>query len=450
MTNPPPRIIVVGAGVSGLAAAWRLKSLGAEVLCLEAEARPGGAVHSRRTDGYLIEAGPNSLRDTSPGLRGLIDRLGLQYLPAARGARTRYLFQGGRLVPLPNSPVKFLFSPFLPLRAKLRLLCEPYIKPRTDDEPETVGEFVRRRMGPGVAARLMDALVGGIYAGDQERLEVRSAFPKFVQMEREHGGILRGMKAARRAGSSDFGRPLFSFREGLSALPAALAAALAGGLRTGARAEALAPRGGGWTLSLAGGETLEADGVIVATSATDAGKLLAALAPGAARHLEAVPHTRLAVVSVGVAEGRVGVPLDGFGLLIPRSEKLRMLGVIWSSALYEDRAPEGQALLTVFIGGAHDPGAVDLSDEQLTSAVMGDLERSMGIRGDPDFFHVRRWPRAIPHPERGHAARMEEVRGALSAHPHLHLIGNYLGGISVPECMDAGLRAGEELWAEFQ
>jgi protoporphyrinogen/coproporphyrinogen III oxidase len=438
----PIRVIVIGAGASGLAAAFRLKARGADVLCLEASNRSGGCILTERRDGCLMEAGPNSLRDTSADLRALIGKLGIEKdrTPAAEDAKTRYLFMRGRLVPLPNGPIKFLFSPFLSLPAKLRLFCEPFISVRKSGPPETVGQFIRRRMGKGVARDLMDALVSGVYAGDQDRLEVDAAFPKFVKFEREHGSIFRGLMAAKKSGTSEFGRPLYSFRDGLSALTGALAAALGDSLRLSTRAAGMERKGGRWVVSLEGGGSAEGDAVIIATSAPDAAPLIAGLDAAAAAPLAAVPHSRLAVVSVRFAAADVPRALDGFGFLIPRREKVRILGVIWSSALYPGRAPAGSMLLTVMIGGAHDPAAVDLDDVQLREAVLRDLERTMSIRRPPESLHIRRWPRAIPHPAPGHMEKMNAVRAALAAHPGVHLIGNYFGGISVPDCVTAGLR----------
>ena len=440
------RTIVVGAGLSGLAAAHALARRGEDVLVLEASERPGGVVRTERSGGFLLEAGPNTVRPSAE-LWGLIDELGLSSEVLLADPRSpRFIDFGGALHPVPMSPLGFAGSRLLSTAGKLRLLVEPFVSRGTGDE-ESVGDFVARRLGAQVAERLVDPFVGGIFAGTAASLSVSAAFPALHRWEREHGSLLAGAIAERVRTRSKPERPgpkgLVSFREGLETLPRALARSLEPALRCGVSVRAVAPRGARWTVPT-GGEEFDSDRVILATPAYGASALVSAFAPDAARALASVSHPPLAVLHLAWAEASLPRPLTGFGHLVAPSARRRILGAVWSSSLFPGRAPSGRALLTVFLGGSRDPRALELSDGALVAAAARDLEDEGLVRGSPEPVLVTRWPRAIPQYERGHAARMQALAEAERRFPGLRLAGNYRGGVSVVDVLRSGLAAGSD------
>ncbi len=430
--------VVIGAGLSGLTAAWTLASAGEEVVLLEASPRPGGVVRTERRDGFLLETGPNTVRPT-PHLWRLIEALGLGGDVLLADPRApRFVDFRGALHSLPMSASQFLGTRLLSAAGKLRLLTEPLRRRGTDPE-ESVAEFFGRRLGPEVADRIVEPFVGGIFAGSGARLSVSAAFPVLRRWEREHGSLLRGAFASRRAGPAGppMPRGLVSFRDGLEALPRALAARLGSVLRPATSASGVAPEAGGWIVHASSGD-IRAARVVLAAPALEAAKLVAGFAPSAARALEAIPHPPLAVLHLAWPETACPQPLRGFGHLVAPERGRRILGAVWSSSLFPGRAPAGQALVTVFLGGTRDPGALDLADDELHRIAAGDLRAQGLLRGDPQRVLLTRWGRAIPQYERGHEERISELERAEVRFPGLRFLGNYRGGISVSDVVRSG------------
>lgn len=438
------RTIVVGGGLSGLAAAYALSRRGEEFVLLESSFRPGGAVRTERERGFLLELGPNTVRPTAP-LWGLIEELGL----AGEALRTdprspRFVDFGGELHEVPMSLGGLAATRLLSPGGKLRLLGEPFVRRGTDPD-ESVRDFVTRRLGAQVADRLVEPFVAGIFAGDSSRLSAAAAFPALRRSEREHGsllaGAIAGRLARRGAGETAPARGLLSFRDGLETLPRALARRLGSSMRPGVGAMSLAPRAGGWSVA-AGAEELRADRVVLAAPAHVASMLIAPFAPDAGRALREIPHPPLAVVHLSWPEASMRGPRRGFGHLVAPGGSRRILGAVWSSSLFPGRAPEGRSLLTVFLGGTRDPSAPSLSDAALIDAAARDLESEGLVRGAPDPVRVTRWERAIPQYERGHAGRMEVLADTERRMPGLLFAGNYRGGVSVADVIRSGLAAG--------
>jgi protoporphyrinogen/coproporphyrinogen III oxidase len=440
-----PRTVVVGGGLAGLAAALAAADAGQDVTLLEAGARPGGSVQTRRQDGFLLELGPNTVRPT-PTLWSLLGRLGLDKEALFADARApRYVDYRGRLHPVPMSPLSLACSRLLTARGRLRIFSEP-LQRRGTEPDETLRDFVTRRLGPEAAERLVEPFVSGVFAGDAARLEASAAFPLLTQWEREHGSLLAGAIASRRnrpAGPRP-PRGLVSFRDGLETLPRAMAAGLGAGLRTACGARAVEPAGDGWRVLTDGGR-FEADRVLIATPAPAAADIVSGFAADAAGALAAIPHAPVAVLHLGWPESALVRPLAGFGHLVCPDPSRRILGGVWSSSLFPERAPEGQVLLTVFMGGARDRDALALADADLVERAAADLRDEGLVRGDPVPLLVTRWPRAIPQYERGHAARIAALAETEARYEGLRFLGSYRGGVSVGDVVRTGLEAGSVL-----
>jgi protoporphyrinogen/coproporphyrinogen III oxidase len=473
LTERPLDVVVVGAGISGLAAAFRLVRAGLRVAVLEAAPRPGGALVTHEVAGFRFELGPNTVLESDPSLPALIRDCGLdgERLAAAPAARRRWIWHGGRLRVLPSGPLAFLLSPLFPPAAKLRLLREPFLRappaPRAQPAPagaqdgdadadeETIAAFVRRRLGEAFLERAVGPFVSGVYAGDPERLAVRWATPRIAALEAEHGSLIRGMLArprvARQGGGSRRTAPrgaMVSLRGGLEELPRRLAREI-GDVRCGVACRAVRHDGPGFVVEHAAG-TVGARQVLLAVPADAAAALLAEASAGRSRLLAELPYAAVAVVAAGYRRQDVAHPLDGFGFLRATGgggAGLRVLGCLFTSSLFPGRAPEGCVTLTAFLGGRTDPEAAAWSDERLGVAVQEDLARALGVRGEPLARVVRRWPRAIPQYERGHGrfvALQSELEREL---PGLHLAGNYLHGISVPDCVRNATALAERICA---
>jgi protoporphyrinogen/coproporphyrinogen III oxidase len=415
------RVAIVGGGMGGLMAALALRDRGHDPLVLERAARAGGKVHTEHVGAWRIEHGPVGVLDNAPDTAALLQRLGVGTIAASDAARHRFLLRDGALRELPDSPPKLLTTGTFTLSEKWRLAREPFAA-RAPGGDETVAAFARRRLGASLAEWAFEPMVTGIYAGDWERLSVASVFPKLVELERDHGSLLRGAIAVererRRAGQA--AARLVVPRGGMSALPDALARELRPALHTGTEVRALErtvkPNGAsGFRLLTSSGE-LDADRVMVALPPIEAAALLAPLDAAVADAYRAIPEAGVALVSLGFARGTIAHPLVGFGFLVPRREGARILGVQWMTSTFPDepQAPAGHVMLRCIFGGAHDPAAVALDDAALIAASRAALRDTMAIAAEPGFAHVVRWSRAIPQYEVGHAERVRtiETRGA--------------------------------------
>ncbi|HEV7671471.1 MAG TPA: protoporphyrinogen oxidase [Thermoanaerobaculia bacterium] len=444
-------VLIVGAGISGLTAAFRLRRAGLSVLVIEASERVGGAIETYEEAGFRFELGPNTVLESHPEVSELLRDAGLadggdgEKIVASPAAKRRYLWKGDRLEPLPGGPPGLLRTRLFSFGAKLRLLREPWIRLRSASEiaaqpDETVAAFVRRRLGSELLDFAVGPFVSGVYAGDPERLAVRWAVPKIFALEQSHGSLIRGAIAGRKGRGP--GGAMFSFRDGLETLPRRLAREI-GDVRTGWVATAVRPQTSahgrieGFRVETAAGP-LSARRVVLAVPADVAARLLDEATGGKAQALGEIPYAPVAVVSLGVARSQVAHPLDGFGFLAPRRESLRLLGCLFPSTIFPNRAPKGHVALSAFLGGRTDPEVVDpaiWNDDRLLALVREELGRALGLSGRPAVAIVRRWPRAIPQYEVGHGrfvALAEEIERDL---PGLHFAGNFLQGVSVPDCI---------------
>jgi len=437
--------LVVGAGISGLTTAFRLARSGWRVAVVEAAGRVGGAMETHTDGPWRFELGPNTVLENHETVGRLIRDAGLEgeKIVAAPSAKRRYLFKKGRLIPLPSGPGSFLATPLFPLGAKLRLLKEPWIGRPPEGTEESIAGFVRRRLGQSFLDYAVGPFVSGVYAGDPERLSVRWAVPKIWNLEQDHGSLIRGA-FARRKGPAP-GGAMISFRDGLETLPTKLAAEI-GGVRTGVAVQRIVRVAGGYRAETSAGP-IEAKHVVLAVPADVAARLLDEATAGASRLFEQIPYAAVAILALGWRRADVGHPLAGFGFLSPRKEGLRTLGCLFPSELFPGRAPEGHAALAAFAGGRTDPEIATWDEDRIARTLIHELRGPLSLRGKPAWKLVRRWQRAIPQYEVGHGRFVDRAREIEQALPRLYIGGNFLGGVSVPNCIQNGTELAERILA---
>ncbi len=410
MTRHVPAL-VVGGGISGLVCAYALRKAGIDAQLVETSPRPGGVISSVTRDGFLLELGPQSFSGT-PALRELCAELGIskELLQAPRRA-PRYVLIDGKLRPVPMSPPAFLMSSLMNGSTKWALMRDILGKSIPPDGDESVAAFVRRKFSPQLLDRLVGPFVSGIYAGDPERLSARSAFPQLYEAEKAAGSIVRGMLRLAKSKKGPRERPtLQSFREGSDTLVRALANNLGPALLTQTCVTGISCQNdGSFDIRLEShgrDESVSARSLILATPTDVTGALLSRLDSSFETQLSSIEYASVAVVSLGYRNNDVGHSLNGFGFLVPRSAGLRVLGSVWNSSLFPGRAPEGQALLTSFVGGATDSGAATLEPQELASLVHREISPLLSIKSAPIFSNVTIWPRALPQYNLGHGDRL--------------------------------------------
>jgi len=448
MSDSEVGAVVIGGGIAGLAAAAELQSSMREVLVIDASDRPGGVLRTDHVDGYVIERGPNTIHVKAPML-GLLRRLKLEskLVRAAPESQRRFLFRDGRLEPIPMSPLAFIRTPLLTTRGKLRLLAEPFVR-RSDATGESVAEFVGRRLGAETVGSLVGPFLTGVYAGDEQQLGAEAVFGGLVDLERRHGSIaLGGLAALRRRGERGL-RGSYSATQGLGPLARGLADRLVEPPVLASRVTALRRDGAHWQVSLSGpgGDwRFRAQRVVVATSAYDAAEILRGPGGEVADALAAIEYAPVVGIPLAVDPAEVRTPIEGFGFLVPRDAGVRLLGTLFMSRMFPNRAPAGRELLQCLLGGRRWAEVVDLPDDVVIRQLLEDLDRILGLGAEPRALTVTRWRRAIPQPDREHVRRIAGVRAALSKLPGIALAGAYLDGVSVADTFASGIRAAREL-----
>lgn len=446
------RVAVIGAGLAGLAAAWQLVQDGFDAVVFESMPRAGGVVHSSRIAGYLVEDGPNTIAALPAGAANLLGALGLleRRVFAPREAKRRYVVRRGQLAPLPGGPLEFLSTPSLSWPGKLRLLGEP-LAGRSSDPDETVAAFARRRLGADAAAYLIDPFIAGVYAGRPEELLVRHALPMLWRMEQTSGSLFRGVLSARRSrrGGSAPDRRIWSLPNGLGEIPAALAGALGNRIRLECQVRTVARQHGQWVITAGDGAAAIFDALIWAAPAHQVELLAGAADPTALQLIAALPYAPIAVLALGFRRDALSHSLDGFGLLVPSTERRPILGTLFSSTLAPDRAPAGHVLLTTFIGGTRNPDLARDDAGTQTSRVVRELEQLLGVRGEPTFRHYVQWPRAIPQYGPAYAGALAAIARLEGEFPTLGFAGNYRGGVAAGNALASGLDAAARLAARL-
>lgn len=445
-------IAVVGGGAAGLTAALALRQKDHVVTLFEASDRVGGVMRSERSEGFLADLGPNSMLAPPPMVQALLRDLDLtrERVDSPPAARRRYVVRDGRPLPMPASGTAFLTTPLLPLRAKLRLLAEPFNRSRPPGTEESVAQLVRRRLGQDWVDYALNPLVAGIYAGDPEQLSSIHSMPVLGSLEARYGSLLGGAIRMMRERKSDRAEPegrLFSFREGMETVPRTIAARLGSDVRLRTRVTGITPIEGSWLLTLEGPDgTVRQlfDAVICAAPSY-------ALAEGtfegrerdAWRGLGGIRYTPVAVVVSGFRREDVGHPLDGFGALVPEVEHRQTLGTLFSSTLFPDRAPAGHVTLTTFVGGARQPELALGGEGVIAAAVDRDLRELLGVTAAPVFRRIQVWARAIPQYNLGYESTRQAMDRIEEANPGLYLAGSFRNGVSVGDVMTSGALAAQ-------
>jgi oxygen-dependent protoporphyrinogen oxidase len=447
MTDISPSAIVIGAGISGLTCAYRLRRRGVSVLLLEAASRAGGMIRTvRQDDGFLFELGPQSCLVDAP-LLALIEELGLaENLLRANSRAPRYVLHRGRLRRVPLGPAALLGTSLFGARTKLRLVADLIRRTRPPDQDESVGTLVRRKFGDEILERIVAPMVSGIYAGDADAISVSAAFPSLRRYELEHGSILRGALKSRPA-KGELRPILCSFSEGMETLPIALAKSLGDALWCDTQVHSI--RRGAADISgnshdaqfqieivrRGARETLSAAAVIVATPCDASAAILSGVSEQFAETFQRIEYAPVAVVSAGYARKSIGNALDGFGFLVPRGEGLHLLGNVWSSSLFPDRAPAGHVSLASFAGGTTDPEFCALPDSEIAAQITKELAHILRISAPPVALRVQTYARALPQYTLDHVNIVQSLASLTASTAGLFLAGNYLAGPSVGACV---------------
>lgn len=461
--NPAPfHVVVVGGGISGLAAAHRLvrDAPNLRVTLLEAEDRLGGKIITERVDGFVIEGGPDSFLAAKPRGVGLCQELGIERgLQAVTSQRRRaFVLSRGRLHDLPEGLSGLVPTRLAPLArstllsppAKARLVLDFAIPPRPGEDDESLGAFIRRRLGHEAWERLVEPLMAGIYAADGNALSLRATFPQLREAERQHGSLIRGVLAARRTTRGVAPAPASAFLApgiGMAALVAALEERLHGGsadVRLSTPANGVHPTPRGYEVGLRDGEAISADALILAVPSFAAADLLADSDPGLAAELRAIPHASTAIVTLAYRREEIPHPLDGHGYVVPRVEGGPILACTWSSRKWAGRAPDGHELIRVFVGRSGREDVMSLDDDALLVLAREEVSRRLGASAAPMLQRITRWPRGMPQYVLGHPERIERIEGTLRSRPGLFLAGNAYRGVGIPDCIASGERAAEE------
>lgn len=491
------RVVIVGGGITGLAAAHALqaakkKGASIEFVLLEKGDRLGGVIMTQKVDGFVVEGGPDCFISAKPMPIELSREIGIedQLVCTNEENKGTYVLSGTKLHALPDGLVSlaptrfwpFVTSGLISWPGKLRMGLEYFIAPRYDGADESLASFVKRRVGREVLEKVAEPLIAGIHGSDPETMSVRSTFPRFIEMEEKYGGLTRGMLAARRAaGVRDdalfgaalgtnsgtisgtasgatsgrrAGKPVaqkwtffVSFKEGMQQLTDRLAASLSRAALLQADVVSLeerrrpAPGETRYELALNDGTRVAADAVIVAAPAHAAADIVEPLDGMLASRLREIPYVSSATVSLAYRVADLPKPLKGFGFVVPSSEQRTLMAMTWSSSKWPGRAPEGQVLVRAFVGGVKNEGYAALGDKTLLTAVTEDLRDVTGLKAEPLFYRIFRWPKAMPQYTIGHQERVAAIEQRVAAHPGLYVIGGAYRGVGVGDCIREGKTA---------
>jgi oxygen-dependent protoporphyrinogen oxidase len=467
------RVVIIGGGISGLAAAWSLREHqhpdrdGFEVVVIEGKERVGGNIRTELIDGFLIEGGPDCFISEKPWAMELCKRIGLadDLLATNSEFQKTFVLSGGRLHELPEGvilmvPTKMIplaFSSLISIPGKIRMALEYFVPRRSASlEEESLGDFVRRRLGKEVLEKIAEPLIAGIHAGDPETMSVRSSFPKFVEMEAEHGSLIKGMlkrmaRMKKGGAGAKGGKKVTMFmtlKGGLSDLIDELAGRLAESnhtrIMTGVRVTGVSADASGYRVEFESRPgsfseaAITADAVIVAAPAYAAAGVLGELDATLAERLKTIPYASTATISVAFKRSDIKHPLNGFGFVVPGVEGRRIMAATWTSVKFSHRAPSGSVLIRCFVGGARNTDLINSTDEELVAVVREELKDIMGIEAPPVLSRVYRFIDSMPQYTIGHEERVGRIAERVATHPGLYLTGSAYYGIGIADSVRYG------------
>jgi len=461
--SPQKSAIVIGGGITGLAAALRLHEKGFAVTLLEAAPRIGGAINTVTRDGFTMETGPDSFITQKPAALALIKRLGLEGEVTGTNPefRNSYILRGGKLRTIPEgffllAPARwlpFMLSPLLSIPGKMRAGMDLILPRGPVVADESLASFVTRRLGHEVFDWLAQPLVSGIYTADASTLSLRATFPAFLELERKYRSIILGLRLSQtRATSAASGARYSLFatmRNGLTGLVEAIASRLpTGAIRCNSSVMGIRRTGTNWTIALRNGDELSADAVIVAVPAPAASTLMSETDLELSKLLGKIPYASTATVTVGFNRSQVAHHLRGFGFVVPHAEGRRLLACTFSNVKFPVRATPDRVLLRMFIGGATDPEVARMEPDAIARMALKDLREILGITGEPIFTETARYPGAMPQYLVGHLTTVSGIREREKILPGLALAGNAYEGLGLPDCIKSGEEAAERLAGE--
>jgi oxygen-dependent protoporphyrinogen oxidase len=439
------KIVIAGGGISGLTIGFELLSKGINrenLILLEEKERTGGNIQSVKKGGFLIEAGPNGFLDNAPLTMQLIKRLEIEdrILKSNDEAGARFIYARNKIRKVPSTPLGLVTSGLLPLHGALRVFFEPFIK-KGGFESESVFDFARRRIGRHAAETLISAMVSGVFAGDPVNLEMKAAFPKMVNMEQKYGGLVKAMLALKRqkkitGGPQGPSGRLTSFKDGFSELPKRLTQKLGSCIRTGSELIKAEQKGDRFILRIKGQSSIEADVVLLACPAWKSAAIVNGLDMELSMVLSKITFAPVTVVATGYNRDEIAHPLNGFGFLVPQNQNAKILGTLWTSSIWKNRAPDFRVLLRTMAGGALKPEVYKMEDDALYQMVTDDLEKILSIDIKPLYSRIFRFEKGIAQYKPGHTAQIRQIEAVLNKYPGLFISGSSYNGISVNHCVE--------------
>lgn len=443
-------IAIVGGGISGLSLAYFLsqKAPSLNLKIIEADRRTGGKIITEEVSGFLCEGGVNGFLNNKPSTISLASQLSIEPIKGSEQSKIRYILIDGKLIQVPENPLKFFLSPILTFKGKLRMLREYFVKPLKEDVDETVKSFVSRRVGDEFCEKLIDAMATGIYAGDPSKMSMKSCFPKVYWLEKKYGGLIKGLisiKKEKRDAKTQPTGVLMSFKGGMSELIYNLERRLTSQIIKGERVLSLYKKNGFYTIYLSDGKTIDAEKVVLSCPAHESAEILRELDRELSDILRTIIYPPLSVVAFGFKKEHIGFGASLYGFLIPYRERRKILGTLFDSSIFPNRAPEGYVLLRSMIGGRRSPELALMPDEKLIDMALSELKLLLNIKGEPEFLKIFRWERAIPQYELGHEEKLNRIEHILSKFPGLYLTGNAYRGVSVNDCIENSLKLADRI-----
>ncbi len=451
------RLVIIGGGISGLSLAYFLlerKPL-LDIIILESKKKAGGKIWTDKVDGFLCEGGVNGFLDNRPMTLQLVSKLSLTPLRSNDNARKRFIFSDGKLHRLPESPVSFFSSNLLSLPGRLRIIWEIFA-PKGSGVDETLADFAKRRLGKEAYEKLIDPMASGIYAGDPEKMSLKSCFRKIYDLEQKYGSLIRGMiklqKEAKNTGKKVGAGPggvLTSFFDGMEIMINALTHFLGDRFKTESQAASVDKKGNKYVVHLSDGSHIETEAVVVATPAFETSRMVKDINKNLSLTLDEIYYPSISVICLGYKRERIKHPLEGFGFLIPNREGRKILGTLWDSSIFPNRAPEGYVLLRSMLGGVRKSDLALENEDKLINLVMGELKDIMKIDVQPDFAKVYTHQKGIPQYSLGHQKRLEIIDKFVSKFKGFYITGNAYRGIGVNDCIENSYKLAENIVKEI-